>query len=675
VLENGEKIAGTTGHLARVATSYDPDTRALGLDGAHALPAGFGQAWKIRADAADLGSGYVFVRVWDRGDDHTSPLAIPIAPAPVKLGSTGIQVSIAGTARVAGDHWIIAARPETPNQVVPWSLEDGRGVHGVRRWFAPLALIQWKLGNPDIPLPGPVEGKRVGLELLHDCRPVFAPLTELFGDCAVVVKPGPLWWSRIQRYVAAAEHVHLCFAPGVYPIDKPLVIADKASVKITGAGPGTLLTASGETALQLLRCKSVIVRDLAASAAKVLSGPVQGRPRINGALTITDCARVEVTGVTASCGSGLVRSAACVAINHLLNQEVIPHPAVRVSGCDFRPGDGQIGLIVLNPSRATIADNTVAVNPDAVAPSIGTVLSALPLRASLEVSLLSGIQFRDPDSPDSPDASVDGPTHLVDPSQPIGDGAIKMPITGRVVAWFYSDVSAKVWKLAIGIRPFPSNQEPTHRDVRRYLRKMARDIVLGHGRLDGHNISEAINWFALATESLRPAAAQGIVVAGMGAEDVRVTGNTVRDATQGIHVGVSHVSTDPEHPYDRISRVFVDRNQIDLVIRADRVRERHGVFVGNADNATIGDNQVFVARVGLGVVQYLEGVRLYGLLGPKAVIRDNYLSWFRVGVRFMISEAYYQSSPMWRVANNYCPYSTMAVVVNSKKIKLNGNHS
>jgi len=45
---------------------------------------------------------------------------------------------------------------------VPWLLETGRGPHGLRRYYAPLAVIQWT----------PAATARVG-QVIHDCRDKF----------------------------------------------------------------------------------------------------------------------------------------------------------------------------------------------------------------------------------------------------------------------------------------------------------------------------------------------------------------------------------------------------------------------------------------------------------------------------------------------------------------------
>lgn len=173
VLPNGEKLAHEIDidnplSLSRVETGYDDQTRQFTLF--PAIPSNYGQEWYNRDDSDSLltprspnggPAEYMFMRVWDRGSDHESPPAIPLEPAPVKLGATGVQITIAGQQRRSGDYWIIAVRPETPDKVVPWELKTGRGPDGIRRFYAPLALIRWDDKLQPV---------------VRDCRRVFKPL-------------------------------------------------------------------------------------------------------------------------------------------------------------------------------------------------------------------------------------------------------------------------------------------------------------------------------------------------------------------------------------------------------------------------------------------------------------------------------------------------------------------
>lgn len=162
LLANGEKIAELTGSLIKVE-SYDPDKGEITLQ--KELPIDFDQSWyTVPAEQS-----FYFLRIWDRGPDLESPETIPfVNDTSVPLGKTGLNVTFSGSELLCGDFWIIAARPNTPNRVVPWKLEVDALPHGIRRFFSPLAIIRWYLDN-----------KIIKGEVVHDCRRRFRPLTDL----------------------------------------------------------------------------------------------------------------------------------------------------------------------------------------------------------------------------------------------------------------------------------------------------------------------------------------------------------------------------------------------------------------------------------------------------------------------------------------------------------------
>ncbi|QAA81844.1 hypothetical protein EI546_08985 [Aequorivita sp. H23M31] len=175
VLPNGEKISEESGFLTKVETSYDPDTTQFTIK--DAISPDFGMGWKNRKDREDLEEQtppeYFYMRIWNRGTDLSSDAAIEFEKdKPITLGQTGIEITISGNEAIRSDFWVIAARPETPNQIVPWEAEKGISSYGVRRFFAPLAIIQWSFSS----------NQEIKGEVISDCRIPFLPLTDLLSS-------------------------------------------------------------------------------------------------------------------------------------------------------------------------------------------------------------------------------------------------------------------------------------------------------------------------------------------------------------------------------------------------------------------------------------------------------------------------------------------------------------
>ncbi len=257
-LPNGEWVAATQGHLSPVAMSYDPDKECFELTSQ--IPASELAGWLARVGAANLSDPnlYFFMRVWDRGADLTSSAKIAFtAGTPVTLGKTGVKVTITGNQRIAGDYWIIAVRPEAPQEVVPWELAQGRRPHGLRRFYAPLALIRWKAG-----------GGGVTAELT-DCRHTFRPLTRQKVCCTITVGDGKTSHGDFDSLETALRHLpprggQICLLPGNHRAN--VTIQDARDIKIAGCDKHTLVMPRaeqiGEPILQVIDSHSITLEHM-----------------------------------------------------------------------------------------------------------------------------------------------------------------------------------------------------------------------------------------------------------------------------------------------------------------------------------------------------------------------------------------------------------------------------
>jgi len=265
LLLNGEKLAEelSPGHLSTLSGSYDPDSGEIVL--ATPLPADFGAQWKNRSDqdsllktrfgTEELEDAYFFLRVWDRGSDTTPEAALAVG-SKVALGSTGINVTITGSHRMPGDHWIIAARPHTPDQVVPWELETGRQAEGYHRFYAPLAIIHWNAPGEAAPL-------------VYDCRKKFRPLTDRNGCCTFEVGDGIRSHGDFDSIEQAVKQLpaqggRICVLPGVHSAN--LKVQNRGDIHITGCGDQSIvhpaMETPGEAIFSFSSCRNIKIDDL-----------------------------------------------------------------------------------------------------------------------------------------------------------------------------------------------------------------------------------------------------------------------------------------------------------------------------------------------------------------------------------------------------------------------------
>jgi len=257
-LANNEPVAEMSGHLCKVAVSYDPDTLTFEID--VPLPAGFDR-WTTRSDAGDFAQEFVYLRVWNRGDDLASPASIPIATA--DLGTTGLSIAFAGAPLRRQDHWIIAARPMAPEAVTPWrlALPSGAPPHGVERFRAPIGIIEWT---------SDANGTATGV-LVDDCRPPFLPLTRLRGCCSVTVGDGIESYGMFATIADAIASLPpaggtICVLPGLFR--EAVQIVDRRNITVHGCGPRSRIVApdeagAGSTAVLVTDSSDICIEGLA----------------------------------------------------------------------------------------------------------------------------------------------------------------------------------------------------------------------------------------------------------------------------------------------------------------------------------------------------------------------------------------------------------------------------
>jgi hypothetical protein len=578
----------------------------------------------------------------------------------------GIQIQFAPGDYRAGDYWLIPARTATSSETgdIEWPRDDANNPlaaspHGIAHHYCRLGLVDF-------------DGTVFNGATVTDCRKLFPPLTAITASdvsfdnttcklqaaktvqqaldelckksddgCTVVAIPGN-GWEVVFNQIDLDKGGHVCFQAGSYPLDQAVTIKGKGHLKLTGCGASTrILAAKSEAALVFDGFASVTVRDLHAESA--VTGATAAGAHLSGVLTFNNCATVTIERVSVNSASGPLRAASCLTARNTTPSS----GSVRIRACDLIVGNQQVGILVAGAARATIEDNAIAVNPQPIAPNLDNMLNDNGFRALMRKALASN--FIMPGKPPAGDKTFETVQR--------GNFTIHFKTDPKLVGKWASLVADVVPKIpASGLELLDS------------IRKTANRVLMD---ANVRNLSALFKaWYDAARQQLVPVAAQGIVIGGSVARDIRVLNNTIQGVLQGVHIGVSERAT-KSGPVDTAGTVKIAANTIAVILPIQAVRERHGIFVGNCDSLIIEANHLTVQRFNLTQATRIDGVRVFGVLGRLMIVRQNHLEGVTVGIRVNPVHANPQITHQWLVADNMVPSPQALIVAPPNVQKIN----
>jgi hypothetical protein len=510
---------------------------------------------------------------------------------------------------VPGDWWGERLRSESGSGIEE---RTDASPDGTAHSFAPLALVDLDTRT-----------------VVSDCRPTFISLVDLdfsVGACTVSVKPGDDLQAAVDSLPPGGGE--LCLAAGVYSLDAPVKITGREGIVINGAGPASIIVADqSEAAIVFDTCDDVEVRDVTVQGGTTPDGG--GDPDLDGALTFLSCLGVLVKDCALSCPDLAARAQTCLTVRSAEGGRA--SDSIRIERNQLAVGAWQAGILVVDTLTQTISDNTVQLSrvvgkaSVGVNPTIGTELTKR-LRAGLRAKAGAGVTRVTATGSDEPLYVVKGSD-------------------AETIAREFADktTAAKIRRAG---------------GVQKAVLRFARNV--GHGKQLAE-VSEPLRAMVGDVVLQMRAVGQGIVVAGTNVGTVRVASNFVESAVQGIHLGVSDGTLKLQQSMDT---VMVTGNIVHSLVPAEYAQDRHGVFVGNSRSTHILDTVATLRRLGSvptgGTPTSVEGIRVYGVLGPYLCIRESSLAAFDVGVRVVALPAVPQSR-MWLVAETFADGASIVV--------------
>jgi hypothetical protein len=247
--------------------------------------------------------------------------------------------------------------------------------------------------------------------------------------CATYVLSPDSDWRAVLARLGEREDAHVCFRRGTYKLDEALELKGLGHVVLSGAGEGSAIIAGGECALHFVDCASLHVSALGFAAPNP-GGAEAPQPDLNGVLTTTRVARVEVVDCHFLTAPSPRRDRACLRIRQTARGQAEGQTQrVLVRDNRFLVGNGQIGVLVDDAAIVIVEDNEIA--------SLGAIGDA---DGALRPEVVKALAARIARAP------VIG---LPDPEDP----AERHVSAGRFTARLTSLVSQEDWARALRDRP------------------------------------------------------------------------------------------------------------------------------------------------------------------------------------------------------------------------------
>ena len=563
----------------------------------------------------------------------------------------GIQVSFSAGTYNPGDYWLIPARTVTGQ--IEWP-SDGSGPTaqsplGIKHHYCRLALVQ-STGST--------------LNVIADCRKPFPTLTEICavdicfdnkvcdfgqaknvqealdnlcrrnesGQCTFVVAPNDDVQTVFDSIPPGGD-AEICFQAGRYEFPSTATAENKGNLKLSGIGFGSRFRAEqGERVFTFSNCKSVLIRDISVQADDAAAGKGTRNEDLNGTLSFFDCGMVNVDSVWMKCGSSPSPAATCITVRNKQTSG-----SARVQRCFMQPGHQQSGVLLVNVARSQVEDNVISTKKNV------RLKRSKALENRKHLGSLRSLLIRE------------GRLGFVRGKK---DKSNVTLTSERFAVQFVTDSSLKsAWQNLF--KKEPGKDIFSDRDLLRHVKHLADRLLL---EPQFRQQTAPFNTFiSKAFDEVTVVGSQGITVGGDGAQEVRILNNTIENFAEGIQVGLSRRNDQTRF---QSQNVTITGNTISILFTPVSANsDRHAIFVGNCDSLLIENNRAGLTRSSTVEKLDIDGIRVWGQLGDRALVSRNHLKGFSIGINMHPLQSIQLNEQLWQVDFNVAPSRQQTVVV------------
>lgn len=454
--------------------------------------------------------------------------------------------------------------------------------------------------------------------------------------CTIVVKEGDDVAGRFAE-VEGLDYVEICFGTGRFDVgDKILTLQNHLSVKITGAGAGTVLTSNRATVIGFNKCKAVVVRDLSVNA-----GPNDTPATPDGALLFDGCGDVKIENVGAKCETthdSAARNCFWMSTTKVVN----------VRRCTLAVGARQNGIAMFDPESAILEENRIVpfvshlIDPSKPVTDKVSIAAATTRAPRVDVTRFADFNIRRGQDPRAP-----GNVHV-----PVGPFQIGLTTTPPIGHALTAIIGARAVAAQDGVReehevvPFVNGvlQEVFDDPLRRaaFLPFVRWVLDFGGGQ-DDKEVRPVGNGAGIAVHLVRG-----------GISRITIRDNEITGMYTAINVGM--VPSDGPNEGGEIARAVIESNYIEG--RSASPNERiAGICVGSCRSLLIDGNRLLIPAVG----NLNRAVFVDGSLGPFAIISNNDVDNWGRAVE-VVTDANHET-PQWRLQFNRAEGYSIAWIV------------
>jgi hypothetical protein len=462
------------------------------------------------------------------------------------------------------------------------------------------------------------------------------------GCATFTVAPSANWFDVFDQ-IPSGGNAHICFLEGDYRTSQTVRVRSKGHLKITAAGQASrFICADKESVISFEQCQSVNLDDGLYIAGRSGAGSSNDPDHddINGALTFRQCAEVNLRRLVLRCAAGTRLFASCLTVHNLPSNP----GSVRIQACRAEVGYQQIGFLLLNQDRVTVEDNIIQVRKKPKSMTVDAMLKDHQIARNVRDLMVREAVVRD--------------FNQLSPTQrtSLQNVQINQSSGGRQVM-LRSPIAGSHWRRVLETVT-PGAVYATNTALLGGIKHAAVELLRNPPLRANH--STFASWIAELNQQNPAVMRQGIVCGGSHMREVRISNNTLQGVLLGIQIGVSDRSGRKGAQAMQVGRTRIEGNSVQVQLSPLADRRRGGIFVGNCSQLSLYDNSVRVQRFRATSRVRVESIRVYGFLGRKIILKDNFSSQCDIGAR-ITPLGMEQKSYQWLVADNLFDKAVRAV--------------